>query len=150
MPPDRFRVTAESPPDDHWSAASARHDAEVHARALLEAAERLALAAEQPGSSPAIPEVLEATADALRTISRACYTLAADAAPDVAPRPFPIEPRDDTPDAPPREWQMALTTALHEAAVGMARSGRLCNASGSRARQLLERWPVIDRIVAKG
>jgi hypothetical protein len=118
--------------------------AEADARALRDAAAELAAAAESPGSSLAIGAVMEQARGALRMVSAACYRLAADAAPDVAPEPFPLHahgPRRSTPGAPSREWQMAFTTALHEAATGMARAARLCDAAGQRATRLLERRP---------
>lgn len=117
-------------------------DLEIHSAALLLAAERLADAAREPGSAEGIPVVMDATRDALRAMSAACYSLAADAAPDVAPQPFPLEvdgPPPAAPDAPAREWQMALTGTLHVVASSMAQASRLSDAAAERASHLLER-----------
>lgn len=124
-------------------------DLEIHSAALLLAAERLADTAREPGSAEGIPVVMEATRDALRAMGAACYSLAADAAPDVAPRPFPLEvegPPPTDPEAPAREWQMALTGTLHVVASSMAQASRLSDAAGQRASHLLDRQrPLMPR-----
>jgi hypothetical protein len=147
VPPDRRQVTdvrRELSPSSPGYPGLARpvHDVELRARALREAAAALRTAAELPGSSRATGAVMDEARQALRIVSATCYELAADAAPDVAPRPYPLdlrEPRRPTPSAPSREWQMALTTALHEVATETARAARLCGEAARRTTRLLGR-----------
>lgn len=114
--------------------------AERCARELLRAVERVAEIASESGSPRAIPAILQTTGESLRILSATCYGLARDTAPGM-PQPLPLEAHSPRParGAPPREWEMALVSTVHQAETGMARAAGLCEGASRRAARLLDR-----------
>lgn len=99
-----------------------------HASELLEAAQRLQSAAEEPGCHVAAPDALESLEETLQVLSATWYRVAADAAPAIAARRG-HEPARGTPQAASdgcREREVQLIGTLHDVAAGFARCARAC------------------------
>jgi hypothetical protein len=96
-----------------------------HACDLLDAVQAFREDAGQSGASETVTPALACLEETLRTLSTACYELAADAAPAVVNR----QGRGATFDPSgrlSREQEVQLVSTLHEVAAAFARCARVC------------------------
>jgi hypothetical protein len=103
------------------------HRLDDSAADLLEAARTFHAAAGRPGAHTAAPGSLASLEEALRTLSGACYQLAADAS---------LWPRVD---GLSRELEVRLMAALHDVGAAFARCARECRKGRSTVAPIIAR-----------
>jgi hypothetical protein len=94
---------------------------------LVDAARTFHAAAGRPGAHAAAPDSLASLEEALRTLSGACYQLAADASRRI------VSPRAEL----SRELEVRLMAALHDVGAAFARCARECREGRSTVAPII-------------
>lgn len=109
---------------------------------LVGAARTFHAAAGRPGAHAAAPDSLASLEEALRTLSGACYQLAADASPGIVSRRVQRGPQPGLwprVDGLSRELEVRLMAALHDVGAAFARCARQCREGRSTVAPIIAR-----------